>query len=94
MSKVATVAEMTQKDVEKVLDAMCSTIVEACVEGGDEISLSIGKFKQKNNPAKTGVINPLTGKEVNVSESHTLAFKASKTIKKVIEEKPKKKSKK
>lgn len=93
VAKVAKVAGMDQKDVEKVIDALTPVIVESVVEGGEEISLSFGKFKQKVNAAKTGT-NPLTKKPMNVPESHTLAFKASKTVKKVMEPKPARKSKK
>lgn len=93
VAKVAEVAGMAQKDVEKVIDALTSVIVKSVVEGGEEISLPFGKFKQKVNAAKTGT-NPLTKKPMNVPESHTLAFKASKTVKKVMEPKPARKSKK
>lgn len=93
VAKVAKVAGMDQKDVEKVIDALTPVIVESVVEGGEEISLPFGKFKQKVNAAKTGT-NPLTKKPMNVPESHTLAFKASKTVKKVMEPKPARKSKK
>ena len=93
VAKVAKVAGMAQKDVEKVIDALTPVIVKSVVEGGEEISLPFGKFKQKVNAAKTGT-NPLTKKPMNVPESHTLAFKASKTVKKVMEPKPARKSKK
>lgn len=90
VAKIAEVTGMTQKETEKVIDALSPIIVETCVEKGDEISLPFGKFKQKINPAKTGV-NPLTQKPMNVPESRTLAFKASKTVKVVIEPKKGKK---
>ena len=93
VAKVAEAAGMIQRDVEKVIDALTPVIVESVVEGGEEISLPFGKFKQKVNAAKTGT-NPLTKKPMNVPESHTLAFKASKTVKKVMEPKPARKSKK
>ena len=93
VEKVAEVAGMTQRDTEKVIDALTPVIVKSVVEGGEEISLPFGKFKQKVNAAKTGT-NPLTKKPMNVPESHTLAFKASKTVKKVMESKPARKSKK
>lgn len=93
VAKVAEVAGMTQRDTEKVIDALTPVIVESVVEGGEEINLPFGKFKQKVNAAKTGT-NPLTKKPMNVPESHTLAFKASKTVKKVMEPKPARKSKK
>lgn len=93
VAELAKQSGLTQRDVEKVVDALAPVITEAVVANGDEISLPFGKFKQKINPAKSG-INPLTKKEMNVPESHTLAFKASKTVKQVIEAKPAKKGKK
>ena len=92
---VAAVAKdtgMTQTDVNKVIDAMCPVIVKACVDEGDEVNLpALGKFKQKINPARKG-INPLTKQPMDVSESHTLKFTPTSTIKKVVE--PKKAAKK
>lgn len=93
VAELAKESGMTQKEVEKVIDALTPVITKVVIEGGDEISLPFGKFKQKVNVAKTGV-NPLTKKPMNVPESHTLAFKASKTVKQVIEPKPAKKGKK
>lgn len=90
VAKVAEVSGLTQREVEKMVDALSTVIVETCVDGGDEINFPFGKFKQKVNPAKAGV-NPLTNKPMNVLESHTLAFKASKTVKKVIDGKKSKK---
>lgn len=90
VSAVAERAGVTKADAEKVIDAIAPVIVETCVDNGDEISLlGLGKFKQKVNSAHKG-INPLTKKAIDIPESHTLAFKASPTIKKVIETKKKK----
>lgn len=84
VAAVAKKTGMTQTDVNKVIDAMCPIIVEACVENGDEVNLpALGKFKQKINPARKG-INPLTKKPLDVPESRTLVFKPTSTIKKVL----------
>lgn len=88
VAKVADASGLSQKDTEKVIDALEPVLVEACVKNGDEVSLPFGKFKQKVNSAKTGT-NPLTGKPMNVPESHTMCFKASKTIKQVADGKKK-----
>lgn len=93
ISATAKKAELTQKEMERALDAMCEVITEECIEKGEEVSFSIGKFKRKVNPARTGT-NPLTQKPLDVPESHTIAFKPSKTIKKAIEATPAKKGKK
>lgn len=77
----------TQEVVNKVIDAMCPIIVKACVEDGDEVNLpTLGKFKQKVNPARKG-INPLTKKPMDVPESHTLRFQPSSSLRKVVEPK-------
>ena len=90
VAKVATKTGLSQENVNKVVDAMQEVIVEAVVDGGDEVNLpQLGKFKQKVNPARKG-INPLTKKPMDVPESHTVMFKPTSTIKKVVENKPKK----
>lgn len=91
IKSLADECKLSQRDCEKVVEAMTPVIVEECVEKGGEISLPFGKFKQKINPAKKGN-NPLTGTPLDIPESHTLGFKPSKTIKVVIE--PKKAAKK
>ncbi len=92
VAAVAKEAGMTQTDVNKVIDAMCPVIVKACVEEGDEVNLpTLGKFRQKVNPARKG-INPLTKQPLDVKESHSLKFTPTSTIKKVIEPKTEKKS--
>lgn len=83
---------LSQRDVEKVVDAMSPVIVKACVEDGEEISLPIGKFKQRVNKEKTAR-NPVNGEPVLVPASTTLGFKASKTVK-IVEEKKAAKGKK
>lgn len=80
ISAVSKRANVTQKESEAVIDALCEQIVETTLDGGEEVSLPIGKFRCKVNPAREGV-NPLTHKPMSVPESKTLAFKASKTLK-------------
>ncbi len=84
VAAVAKASGLTQTDVNKVIDSMCEVIVEACVENGDDVNLpTLGKFKQKVNPARSG-INPLTKKPMDVAESHTIKFTPTSTIKKTI----------
>lgn len=90
IAAVSAKAETTQRDAERIIEALSPVIIETCIEKGDEVNLPIGKFKRKVNPAKTGV-NPLTKKQMNVPESHTLSFKPSKTVKVVIDPKKTKK---
>lgn len=68
VAKVATKTGLSQENVNKVVDAMQEVIVEAVVDGGDEVNLpKLGKFKQKVNPARKG-INPLTKKPTDENE--------------------------
>ena len=95
VAAVAKETGLTQVDVNKMIDAMQSIIVTACVDNGDEVNLpALGKFKQKVNPARKG-INPLTKKPMDVPESHTIKFTPTSSIKKAVQPKAaSKKSKK
>ena len=74
----------SQEIVSSVLDAACSVIVATAIDGGEEVNVpQLGKFKRKINAARRGV-NPLTGKPIDIRESHTLAFRASSTLKRFI----------
>lgn len=80
ISAVSHRAGVTQKEAEAVLDALCEQIVETTLNGGEEVSLPIGKFRCKVNPAREG-LHPITRQPMAIAASKTLAFKASKTLK-------------
>lgn len=76
---------LTQNQVNEVINATCETIVETCVENGEEVNLpAFGKFRQKSNPAREG-INPLTKEKIKIKESHTIKFSPTASIKKTID---------
>ena len=76
---------LTQNQVNEVINATCETIVETCVENGEEVNLpAFGKFRQKNNPAREG-INPLTKEKIKIKETHTIKFSPTASIKKTID---------
>lgn len=76
---------LTQNQVSEVINATCETIVETCVENGDEVNLpAFGKFRQKSNPAREG-INPLTKEKIKIKETHTIKFSPTASIKKTID---------
>lgn len=94
VAAVAKETGLTQTDVNKVIDAMQPIIVRTCVDEGGEVNLpSLGKFKQKVNPARKG-INPLTKKPMDVPESHTIKFTPTTSVKKVMKPASTKKGKK
>ena len=76
---------LTQNRVSEVINATCETIVETCVENGEEVNLpAFGKFRQKSNPAREG-INPLTKEKIKIKETHTIKFSPTASIKKTID---------
>lgn len=86
-------ANLTQKEVEATLDAMCEVIENTVMNENEEVLIPLGKFKKKVNPSRTG-INPLTKTEITVPETHNLSFKPSKTLKRTIDASAKKKASK
>lgn len=91
MKKFELVAEVakkvpgqTQESVNKVIDAMAEVIVAECINGGDVNIPSMGKFRQKVNPARQG-INPLNKQKISIKETHTLKFTPSSSIKVTID---------
>ena len=76
---------LTQNQVNEVINETCETIVETCVENGEEVNLpAFGKFRQKSNPAREG-INPLTKEKIKIKETHTIKFSPTASIKKTID---------
>ena len=93
VAAVAKKSGISQDSVNKVLDAFCAVVEKTCVEEGDEVNLpALGKFKQKVNAERDG-INPLNKTPLHIPESHTLAFRPSSALKRVVENKPKGKKK-
>jgi DNA-binding protein HU-beta len=80
ISDVAGKANMTKKDVEKVLSALFSSIEEA-LKNQDKVQLvGFGTFEVRDRKARTGR-NPQTGEEIKIPASRVPAFKAGKTLK-------------
>ena len=85
VAAVAKETGMTQDSVNKVVDSMSAIIVKECVTNGGEVNLpSLGKFRQKVNPARQG-INPLNKQKISIKETHTLKFTPSSSIKVTID---------
>ena len=72
--------ELTQKDVEKVLNSFVNQVSNA-LENKDKVQLvGFGTFETRDRAAKTGR-NPQTGEELNIPASTVPAFKAGKALK-------------
>ena len=90
VKKISDKTELTQKQVEAVLDGMVEVIVTETIENNEDINLpGLGKFRRKVNSAREG-INPLTKQPLSIPESHTVKFTVTSSIKKVIQPKQKK----
>lgn len=70
---------LSQRDVERIVNAVFEEIVEA-LSGGDRVELrGFGAFSVKQRDARVGR-NPRTGESVQVDEKHVPFFKAGKLL--------------
>jgi nucleoid DNA-binding protein len=76
---------LTQKEAVRVIDAILETISDALTEGEKVELRGFGSFTVKKRPGRTAR-NPKTGDKVYVAPKATPAFKASKALKKLLDE--------
>ncbi|MDQ7982789.1 MAG: HU family DNA-binding protein [Spiroplasma sp.] len=69
------------KDTTVVLDSFFDLIVKKVSD--EKINLPIGTFKLSKRKARVGR-NPQTGKEIQIPASNNLKFRASKSVKEVL----------
>lgn len=80
VSEVASQANMTKKDAEKVINAFFATVEEA-LKSGDKVQLiGFGTFEVRARQARKGR-NPQTGAEIDIPAAQVPAFKAGKALK-------------
>ena len=83
IAAVAAKSELSKKDAEKAVNAFVSSIEEA-LKKDDKVSIvGFGAFEVKHRPARKGH-NPMTGAEIEISESKAPAFKAGKALKEAL----------
>ncbi|MGE5544264.1 MAG: HU family DNA-binding protein [Bacillota bacterium] len=80
ISDVASKANMTKKDVEKVLSALFASIEETLKKQEKVQLVGFGTFEVRDRKPRTGR-NPQTGEEIKIPASRVPAFKAGKTLK-------------
>lgn len=77
---IAKVADLTQADAGRALDAVTSSIT-AALKGGDTVTLvGFGTFKATQRAARIGR-NPQTGAEIKIAARKAPAFSAGKALK-------------
>lgn len=73
----------SRKDIEHILDEMNTITVEALAKG-EKVSFSgFGSFEVRTRAAHTGR-DPRTGEQIDVAETHTVAFRPGKVLKMAI----------
>ncbi len=83
VARVASKANMTKKDVEKVLNTLFATIEEALRDGSKVQLVGFGTFEVRERQARKGR-NPQTGEEIEIPATRIPAFRAGKALKDAI----------
>ncbi len=74
---------LSRRGSARIVDQLIEEISQALVDGG-EVKLSrFGSFRLRHKRARTGR-NPKTGIEAPVSERHVVTFRASRSLKKTV----------
>lgn len=83
VEKVATSAGLTKTEADAAINAFVETLTDV-LKDGDKINLKgFGTFEVREREARTGR-NPRTGETMTIAASKVPAFKASSTLKKVV----------
>ena len=78
--------KINHSELEIVIDTFCDTIVKALVEGRNIEIRSFGSFLVKKIKENYYARNPKTGELIYVPEKNKVRFKASKNLKRLINE--------
>lgn len=70
-------AQHTKKDIEKILNATCETIMEAVAEGEQVRLVGFGTFIKRERKERAGR-NPATGKSIDIPKSMVARFSPGK----------------
>ena len=70
----------TKADIDRILQALTTTIVDEVRKGGEVAMPGLGKFILKETAARTGR-NPRTGEAMEIAAKKGLSFKPSSVVK-------------
>jgi len=76
---VASKANLTKKDAEKVVSAVLETITETLQKNEKVQLVGFGTFEPKHRPARKAR-NPRTGEPIDIAPTTSASFKAGKTL--------------
>jgi integration host factor subunit beta len=80
---VASAAELTKKDAERLVEIVFESIIESLNEGGKIELRGFGSFRVRERGPRRGR-NPKTGEPVNIPAKRVPYFKAGKELKELI----------
>ncbi|MBR2676841.1 MAG: HU family DNA-binding protein [Solobacterium sp.] len=80
INRIAANTSLNKKQAAEAVDEAFAEILDTLKDGGEMSISGFGKFEVRTRPARTGV-NPKTGEKIQIPESKSPAFKASKTLK-------------
>lgn len=75
--------KLNKKDVEKAVNTIFSSIQKALIQNDKVQIIGFDSFELKTHTARKGR-NPRTGELIDISESKIPSFKASKSLKSII----------
>ena len=87
---VASKAEITKAEAQKVVNAAFEAITEGLVSDGKVTLVGFGTFEVRSRTARTGR-NPRTGEAIKIKASKSPAFKPGKDMKEAVNKKKGKK---
>lgn len=80
ISAMAEKAEISKKDVEKVINAFTNVVADTLVDGDKVAITGFGTFEVTERATRTGR-NPQTGETITIAASKSPKFKAGKALK-------------
>lgn len=83
VNAVADVAEISNKDATKAVNAVFDTILDALKKGDNVQLIGFGAFEVRERAERKGR-NPQTGEEITIAASKIPAFKPGKLLKEAV----------
>lgn len=86
INAVATKAEITKAEANKVVNAVFDAIYEGIAKEGKVVLPGFGSFEVRNRPDRVGR-NPRTGEQIKIAAARVPAFKPGKAMKDAVSKK-------
>ncbi len=83
INAIAEKAGISKKDAENAVNAFTNVVADALVDGDKVQIVGFGAFEVAERAARTGR-NPKTGETIQIPASKAPKFKASKTLKEIV----------